>query len=72
VLTAEEIGNDVFLVCGNCGYKKEASYVEHKCTKCGCDRAFVHYHGATRGDEDDLIFYTCVRCGSVEREGYAV
>ncbi len=38
------------------------------CPKCGYNKAYVRVYPPTRGDEDEIIIYTCVKCGYTERE----
>ncbi len=60
------------LVCNICGYKREiTNYTEHTCSACGYDKATIEYFGIIVGDEAALTMYKCLKCGKVEREGYA-
>ncbi|MEN7982478.1 MAG: hypothetical protein ABFQ65_03440 [Nanoarchaeota archaeon] len=42
---------------------------EHKCSKCGFDKAQVIDCGVFYSDEDNLIFLKCGKCGFSERVG---
>ena len=72
VLNIKEEGDGVYYVCSNCGYRVPfPNWVHHDCRKCGCDKAELMFYGIVRGDEVPLTMYKCVRCGTVEREGFA-
>ena len=72
VLLPKEDNDKVFLVCGNCGYtKEEKNITEHKCSVCGCNKSIEDFYGITKGDEDPLTFYICVRCGNTDRHGWS-
>ena len=62
----------VFLKCSICGYKRELQGVaEHVCVKCGYGKATMTYIGVIRGDEEPVTLLKCLKCGNVERFGYA-
>ncbi|MHB1908015.1 MAG: hypothetical protein ACYCQJ_03975 [Nitrososphaerales archaeon] len=40
------------------------------CPHCGSNELVLKYHGVTRGDEDALELYECLKCGRSFRHGY--
>ncbi len=69
-MRVKEENDDVFLVCGVCGYQRKMENItERTCAACGCNKAIMTYIGVVIGDEQPVTLYRCVRCGKVEREG---
>lgn len=50
--------------------KKEMNVIEHTCPYCGNNKAILVYYGVTRGDEDPLEIYQCLKCKKFSREGW--
>lgn len=71
ILHPKEENNTVVMECKICGFKGEyKGWVEHMCSKCGCDKAIVLFHAMTKGDEDATGLFKCIRCGHNSREGF--
>ena len=49
--------------------KNELADYEHKCKKCGYDKAQIVDMGIFYSDEDNLILLKCGKCGNSERIG---
>ncbi len=47
--------------------KNPLAVYDHKCKKCGYDKAQLIEIGIWYSDEDDVVRYKCGRCGYVEK-----
>ncbi|MFI5412532.1 MAG: DUF6879 family protein [Candidatus Micrarchaeales archaeon] len=51
--------------------KRPVALTEHRCPKCGGEKALLLFFGVIRGDEEPLTMFKCTSCGAVSREGFS-
>lgn len=72
LIEGEEISGKSKKGEGVAKFKNEFADYNHKCSKCGYEKAQIIDAGVFISDEDNLIMLKCGKCGYAERIGKAM